>query len=74
MGAVKGPLATIREHCLDCANGSPKEVEFCPVTRCKLYQYRLGVNPNRTKRVLSEERKEALLAGLAKARQKKVTE
>ncbi|MFA9422069.1 MAG: hypothetical protein ACERLG_00715 [Sedimentibacter sp.] len=32
----------IRAKCLDCSNGSPKEVRECPVKSCALYRYRLG--------------------------------
>jgi len=32
----------IRAYCLQCANHSKKEVEFCPIIKCPLYPYRLG--------------------------------
>ena len=32
----------IRLHCLQCSNGSPKEVRECVIKRCPLYRYRLG--------------------------------
>lgn len=41
----KTPLKSIREKCLDCSGGSPKEVRLCPVKDCPIYQYRHGLRP-----------------------------
>ena len=41
------PLKAIREKCLDCSGGQPKEVRLCPVTDCPLWPYRMGKNPRR---------------------------
>ena len=41
------PLKAIRIKCLDCSNGSTKEVRECPDTECALYLYRMGRDPNR---------------------------
>jgi len=30
----------IRQHCLECCNGSATEVRLCPVTNCELYEHR----------------------------------
>jgi hypothetical protein len=32
----------IKEHCLECAGGSAKEVTLCPAFDCPLWQYRTG--------------------------------
>ena len=32
----------IRNHCLWCGNGSPKEVRLCPSTNCALHPLRFG--------------------------------
>ena len=40
-------LKAIRMKCLDCCEGSKKEVELCPVDDCPLYFYRFGHNPKR---------------------------
>lgn len=32
----------IRQKCLWCCNGSPKEVRLCPSTRCSLHPLRFG--------------------------------
>lgn len=41
------PLKAIRAKCLDCCNGSSKEVKLCTVAGCPLYPLRLGKNPRR---------------------------
>ena len=43
----KTPLLAIRQHCLECSGGIPKEVRYCHITDCPLYEYRFGKNPNR---------------------------
>ena len=54
---VKSPLKAIRAKCLyDCCVGSTDEVKNCTCTHCFLYPFRLGKNPFRTPRVMSEER------------------
>ena len=52
-------IKAIREKCLECS-GSRNEVKECNVTGCALYAFRLGKNPYRTKRELSEEQREWL--------------
>lgn len=41
------PLRAIRVWCLDCSHWQPKEIRQCPSTKCPLYPYRFGKNPNR---------------------------
>ena len=41
------PVKAIRKYCLGCSNGSSNEVKLCPITKCELYEYRLGHNPAR---------------------------
>lgn len=53
------PLKAIRLNCLDCCDGSSKEVKLCEDNDCPLWHYRFGKNPFRTKRVMTEEQKEA---------------
>lgn len=58
------PVRAIRAKCLDCCCGSSNEVELCPCDGehsdlCPLWKYRLGHNPNRTGRTLSEEERKA---------------
>lgn len=56
----------IRAYCLSCSNGSAHEVKSCAMDYCELYPFRFGKNPYRKKRVLSEERKKALVETLRK--------
>lgn len=53
------PLKAIRLKCLDCSCGSSNEVKLCPASKCPLYPFREGRNPNIGKRELTEEQKEA---------------
>jgi hypothetical protein len=39
------PIEAIREKCLDCSNGQPKEVRLCPVKSCALQPFRMGRRP-----------------------------
>lgn len=39
-------LHAIRHKCLDCAVHQPIEVRECPVTRCTLWPFRFGMDPN----------------------------
>jgi len=65
------PIKAIRLKCLDCSGDSPKEVTECTLEKCPLHPFRAGKNPFRKKRTLSPERKEALAATLAAAREKR---
>jgi hypothetical protein len=38
-------LQAIRHKCLDCSCYQPVEVRECPVTRCALWPYRFGTDP-----------------------------
>lgn len=40
-------LKAIRKYCLQCSDGSFAEVKNCPITKCELYDFRFGHNPNR---------------------------
>jgi len=59
------PVKAIRTKCLDCSAGSAKEVTLCPITRCPLYPFREGHNPNIARRELTEEQREAARVRLA---------
>ena len=32
----------IRQNCLECSGGSPKEVTLCQITDCPLWPFRMG--------------------------------
>lgn len=45
------PLKSIRAKCIDCMNGSTKEVRLCPSSdRCALWPYRFGKRPETMER------------------------
>lgn len=62
------PLPAIRAKCLDCAGGQPSEVRLCPVVRCALYPFRMGNNPHRKRRELSDDARAALVSRLGARR------
>lgn len=64
-------LKAIRAKCLDCCAGSPAEVRECHIITCDLHPYRMGKNPFRKKRELSEDQRAALAERLAAARDAK---
>lgn len=62
------PVKAIREKCLDCCNGSTLEVKECTCENCPIYPFRLGKNPFRQKRELTEEQKKEVGDRLREAR------
>ena len=64
----ENPLKAIRARCLDCCCGSGPEVRKCTAVACPSWPFRMGVNPFREKRVLSDEQKRAMADRLAKGR------
>ena len=62
------PIKSIRAFCLECCGGSRNEVKACTVPYCPLYAYRLGHNPNISKRKMTEDQRQAVRDRLAKAR------
>lgn len=65
----KNPVKAIRKKCIECSGGSKSEVEKCVIPDCPLYPFRMGRNPFRTVREMSEEQKVAAIQRLAKARE-----
>lgn len=51
------PVKAIRAYCLNCCCESATEVKLCPAVECQLWPYRMGKNPSRKGRVLTEEEK-----------------
>ena len=68
---IRNPVKAIRAFCIDCCGGSSNEVKLCTAPKCALYPFRLGKNPYRTKRVMTEEQRAEATERLAKARQNK---
>ena len=63
------PMKAIRLKCLDCCGDSSNEVKECPCVKCALHPFRLGKNPYRTPRVLSEEQRDRQIQALAVSRE-----
>lgn len=63
------PVKAIRDFCLDCMGGSRDEVVRCTSKDCKIYAFRLGKNPYRVKRVLTDEQRDAAAERLRKMRE-----
>ena len=61
--AKKELLKVIHQKCMDCTCDQVKEVRLCPSERCPLWQFRMGKDPNKTARPISEAQKAALEAG-----------
>ncbi len=68
MAEIKSPLKAIRAKCLDCSGDYINEVRECSITNCPLYPFRMGKNPFRTKREMTEEQKADLVKRLQKYR------
>lgn len=71
MEEIRNPVKAIRAFCIDCCGGSSNEVKLCTAPHCALYPFRLGKNPYRTKREMTEEQRAEAIERLAKARQNK---
>lgn len=70
MANLQNPVKAIRAKCLDCCCDQAGEVAACPATECALYPFRLGKNPYRTRREMTEEQKARMAEVLAEAREK----
>jgi hypothetical protein len=42
-------LKTIRRKCIECCCGQLAEVRLCHLSKCELWPYRLGTDPNPAK-------------------------
>lgn len=63
------PLKAIRAKCLDCCADHVSLVAECHITACALHPFRMGKNPFRAKREMSDEQREAAAERLRKARE-----
>lgn len=61
----------VRNMCFDCSGWNWNEVRLCERTTCFLYGLRLGKNPFRKKRELTDEQKQKQAENLKKARSEK---
>jgi hypothetical protein len=65
---AKSPLRALRERCLDCCVFQPAEVRKCVSIDCPSWPFRMGTNPFRAKRVLSDEQRAEASERLSRAR------
>lgn len=63
------PVKAIRDFCIDCCGGSRETVKVCPSEKCALYPFRMGKNPFRQKREMTEEQRKAIADRLKKGRE-----
>ena len=68
METKMNPVKAIRKHCIECCGGVQNEVKLCTVDHCDLYPFRMGTNPFRKKRELTEEQRQAAVERLKRAR------
>ncbi len=61
------PLRALRLRCVDCCTGSVQEVRLCAAVACPSWPFRMGKNPWRAARALSEAQR-ATLAKMHAAR------
>lgn len=61
IGHVRKPaLQALRERCIDCSGGSSQKVRFCTAVACSAWPFRMGTDPWRAKREMSDEQKAVL--------------
>jgi hypothetical protein len=58
----------IRANCIDCAGGNTAEVRRCAMLTCPLWPFRMGTDPYREPRLMTEMQREAAAVRLAKVR------
>ena len=68
MAEITNPIKAIRAYCLECSNGQTSEVKWCPREVCPLFPFRMGKNPYRQRREMTEEEKQVLADRLKEAR------
>lgn len=71
--AQKNPVKAIRAKCIDCCGAEDyiRRIKECELKKCALYPFRMGVNPYRVRKEMTEEQKEVLKTRLAEARKSK---
>lgn len=61
----------LRAKCVDCCAGSAAEVRRCGMIDCSLWPFRMGTDPYRDPRVMSDEQRAAGAERLAAARRRR---
>jgi hypothetical protein len=65
-GRKRISVKTIRKHCIICTNNSHDAIRECPSTKCPLYPFRMGTNPNYKEETKKLKSKLAKKQGLSK--------
>ena len=66
---ITSPMKAIRAHCKQCV-GTYEEIKTCcGDNSCPLFAFRLGKNPYRTVRILTDEQRASAIERLQKARE-----
>ena len=65
----KNPVKAIRAKCIDCCGAEDynKRIAECDIVKCALHPFRMGKNPYRQKKQISEEQKEKFSDRMKKA-------
>ena len=65
----KNPVKAIRAKCIDCCGAEDynKRIAECDIVQCALHPFRMGKNPYRQKKQVSEEQKEKFSERMKKA-------
>lgn len=67
---ITSVLKAIKKKCLNCCAYQRDEVKYCSATSCELWPFRLGRNPYRKKRNLTEEQKQKIKERMLQNRNK----
>jgi hypothetical protein len=68
---ITNPIKAIRANCIECSGGSQNEVKMCVIPECPLFPFRMGKNPFRKARKLSEDQKASAAERFRLVREKK---
>ncbi len=52
---MKTAVKSIRAYCIECGDGTYKEVRLCPIVDCPLYPYRFGKRPTEAEKQKIEQ-------------------
>lgn len=63
-------LKAIKENCIECMGGQASEVKLCELEKCTLYKYRMGKDPDKKPRTLTDEQRAAAAERLKNMRNK----
>ena len=56
LGKGRPSVKVIRQECLNCMSGNRNFIRNCLDSSCNLYSFRMGTNPNYTRRKISPKR------------------